>query len=292
MVAVGNEGIILTSSDGISWNSQNLGSTKFIFDVEWNGSMWVAVGADGAGGSGACGEVYTSTDGVTWAVQNLGCPELLRGVGWNGSLWVAVGIYGIIFTSTDGLSWTQTVPLNTSKPDLWEVEWDATSGEWYAVGEAGVVRASSNGTSWTNVSQPAGNDLKGLMTTGSHWYVTGENGVFARSPVGSGTWGFGGAVVTSIPVNDIEFNGSQYLAVGSMPVQGLPNSLVLTSGNGNNWTPRQIGTTEILRGVAWTGSQWIAVGDLGVIFTSTDGQQWVDRTPAGSTHDLWQVASK
>lgn len=291
MVAVGNEGTILTSSDGSSWTPQSIGSTKFIFDVEWNGSLWVAVGAESAGGSGACGEAYSSTDGVNWAVHDLACPEMLQGVGWNGQVWVAVGLQGVTFTSTNGVNWNQAVAAKQAVPDLWEVEWDDTSGEWYAVGDKGFVRGSSNGTSWTNIAKPAFTDLKGLMTTGSDWYVVGENGVFARSAVGSGVWGFGGAVVTSTLVNDIDFNGSQFLAVGSLTVPG-PDSLVLVSANGNNWPIQQIATTETIRGVAWAGSQWIAVGDKGLIFTSTNGHQWVDHSLAGTTHDLWQVAAK
>ncbi len=288
MVAVGAEGTILTSTDGISWTRQSLGDTKFIFDVEWNGSVWMAVGVEGGGSGGGCGEAYSSTDGYNWTVHDLGCPDILQGVGWNGAQWVAVGYFGQAFTSPDGVNWTLTHTGNSSTPGMWDVEWDDASGEWYAVGGAGTVRSSSNGTNWTNVGGPGTDDLRGLTTGGSHWVVVGDNGTLARSPVGTGTWSSVSPSVSTL-IHDVLFNGSQYMAVGA--VAG-PNSLVLTSGNGTQWVNEYIQTSNTLRGLTWINGQWIAVGDANVVFTSPDGQQWTERTPPGTKHDLFQVASK
>jgi hypothetical protein len=288
MVAVGTEGTILTSVDGISWTRQSLGDTKFIYDVEWNGSVWMAVGGDGGGNSGACGEAYSSTDGYNWTVHAMGCPDMLQGVGWNGSQWVGVGWYGQIHTSPDGVNWTLTQSGGSSAQWLWEVEWDDASGQWYAVGNAGTVRSSSNGTNWANVGGPGNDDLRGLTTGGSNWIVVGDNGTLARSPVGGGAWSSVSPGVGTL-IHDVLFNGSQYVAVGE--VAG-PSSLVLTSGNGTQWTNQAISTTNTLRGLTWTNGLWIAVGDAHVIFTSPDGLQWTERTPPGTKHDLYQVASK
>ena len=287
MVAVGAEGTILTSPDGISWTRQSLGDTKFLYDVEYNGSVWMAIGVESGGSGGGCGEAYSSSDGYNWTVHDLGCPDALQGLGWSGSQWVAVGYFGQAFTSSDGVNWTATQTGNSSTPGMWDVEWDDASGEWYAVGSSGVVRASSNGTNWTNVSSPGNDDLHGLTTGGSHWIVVGENGTLARSPVGTGTWS-SVSTGTSALIKDVLFTGSQYVAVGAL---AGPNSLVLTSSNGTQWTNQAIPTTNTLRGLTWTNGLWIAVGDAGVIFTSPDAQQWTERTPAGTTHDLFQVAS-
>jgi photosystem II stability/assembly factor-like uncharacterized protein len=46
------------------------------------------------------------------------------------------------------------------------------------------------------------------------------------------------------------------------------SGVILTSPDGKTWTSQTSGTSQILRGVIWSGSQFVAVGDSGVILTS------------------------
>jgi hypothetical protein len=58
--------------------------------------------------------------------------------------------------------------------------------------------------------------------------------------------------------------------------------------------PAGVGGTASLRGVAWTGALFVAVGDLGAIFTSPDGSGWTARvtgTGAGLAGVAWSGAS-
>jgi hypothetical protein len=198
-------------------------------------------------------------------------------------------MFGQVFAAMDGMNWTPKQGLNSSST-LWEVEWDDPSGEWYAVGDGGSVFASSTAANWTTVTFPGSGQLRGLTTTGSDWFVVGDNGKLARSAVGTGAWNAVTVPVSTL-LNDVEFNGSQFVAVGD---PSGPNSVVMTSGNGNQWTPQAISTSNPLRGLAWTGTEWIVVGDASAIFTSPDGQQWTQQSTGlgTTTHDLHQVASK
>ncbi|HVX56864.1 MAG TPA: immunoglobulin domain-containing protein, partial [Candidatus Saccharimonadales bacterium] len=44
--------------------------------------------------------------------------------------------------------------------------------------------------------------------------------------------------------------------------------------DGLTWTTVTAGTTDRLEGVLWTGSQYVAISQLGTLFTSTDGITW------------------
>ena len=56
------------------------------------------------------------------------------------------------------------------------------------------------------------------------------------------------------------------------------SGIILTSPNGIAWTSRTSGTTQSLNGVAWSGTQFVAVGISGIIVTSPDGIVWTTRT--------------
>ena len=52
-VAVGRAGTILISADGATWQLRPSGTTADLLDVLWDGSGFLAVGAEGADVSGA-----------------------------------------------------------------------------------------------------------------------------------------------------------------------------------------------------------------------------------------------
>lgn len=110
---VGNK--IVTSSNGIDWNSSASGNSIFnnaCMGIAWNGSnLWVAVG----GGLDSRGRIATSSDGMNWTSSNNASTIFnasCNGVAWNSSLqlWVAVGGGGgidyVVATSSDGVNWT------------------------------------------------------------------------------------------------------------------------------------------------------------------------------------------
>ncbi len=49
---------------------------------------------------------------------------------------------------------------------------------------------------------------------------------------------------------------------------------ILTSTNGTTWTARTSGTTKELFGITWGNNLFIAVGDSGTLLTSTNGTSW------------------
>jgi photosystem II stability/assembly factor-like uncharacterized protein len=124
-VAVGRDGLIMTSSDAVSWsapvptsaNGPNPARERDLYAVAWSGFQWVAVGE--------LRDIWHSTDAMAWnAATNV--PELLDGnfdslalndVLWTGDEFICATGVGTVLHSFDGLVWTErvtktTLPLN------------------------------------------------------------------------------------------------------------------------------------------------------------------------------------
>ena len=65
---------------------------------------------------------------------------------------------------------------------------------------------------------------------------------------------------------------------------------IITSPDGISWTSRNSGTSKGLSKVVWSGTQFVVVGDPGVILTSPDGITWTSRT-SGTVEPLYGIAS-
>ena len=71
-VAVGKNGTILTSADGITWTSRASGTTNHLTGFDYGNSIFVAVGYSGL--------ILTSTDGITWTSRTSSTSIRLTGV--------------------------------------------------------------------------------------------------------------------------------------------------------------------------------------------------------------------
>lgn len=69
---VGYDGIILTSSDGISWTGRTSGTSASLSGITWSGTQFAAVGEDGI--------ILTSSDGITWTARTSGTTNQFSGI--------------------------------------------------------------------------------------------------------------------------------------------------------------------------------------------------------------------
>ena len=117
-----------------------------LYDIAWNGTVYVAVGA--------AGTILTSGDALNWTVQTLLPGPAFHGVLWttiNGGEFVAVGSSRGIVTSPDGMTWTQR-SYNFGDVELRDIADDGTT--LVAVGEDFAVLTSTNGIAWSAPSAP------------------------------------------------------------------------------------------------------------------------------------------
>ena len=97
-VAVGEAGIILTSSDGNSWTSRTSGTSQGLKSVSYRDNTFVAVGSSGT--------ILTSSDGTSWTSITSGTSNNLSDISYGGGTFVAVSNLGTTHSSSDGNSWT------------------------------------------------------------------------------------------------------------------------------------------------------------------------------------------
>ena len=215
-VALGNNGNIATSPNGITWTSR---TTPFngtsAGGLAYNGSLWVAGGGSNPNASNT---LAYSTDAITWTAiasggfSNGGCGGG-QSIGWNGSYWVAVGQTGLnvgagattntsnaVLYSFNGSNWfnSRTVPATFLTGRT--VAWSPTLNIW-AAGGAGTPANSSNNLIWS--------------TDGSNW----SNAI---SVIGTGP---------NTQVNAIIWDGSLFVAGGATSGTGC----LVTSSDGRNW---------------------------------------------------------
>lgn len=134
---VGFDGLIATSSDGVTWTDRDSGSTEDLNSIAYSGDRFVAVGDSGT--------VLISDDGVTWNLHDAGTNASLKNVAAEGNRILAE--YGLrsVLVSVDGLSWlTSSVPGSGTFSDVFiqdeefivateDAKWISNDGEvWSA----------------------------------------------------------------------------------------------------------------------------------------------------------------
>lgn len=168
-VVVGYNGIVLTSPDGMTWTSQTSGIGEHLYAVTWNGMLYVAVGRRGT--------ILTSPNGVDWADRSQVTTAQLNDVCWTGTRFVAVGGgSGTVYTSEDGVTWADHSFFAASA--FSEVEWNGI--EVTAVTPGGAVWTSPDGTVWTEEPSPTTYQMRTMAAVGSDLWVFGNKSVILR----------------------------------------------------------------------------------------------------------------
>lgn len=311
-IAVGDNGTVITSSDGATWSVNSAGVSENLHDVAWGENQFVAAGENGV--------IVTSPNGSTWTPQTSGVTEELNGVAHGSAGFVAVGVNGTILHSADGSAW-ETQSYDTTAA-LNAVAFG--DGLYVAVGASGTIVTSPDGTTWTDQTSPIPNGLNGVnfVTVGENeplWVAVGAAGALLTSPDGT-TW-TQPQQATLLNLWDVTAIGEKFVAVGelglvvrsedgvewSQATSGFNTDLyaaaqtdaavfafgiggtILTSEDGTDWTKLSEGHDAWLLTVGLAGDRYIAAGTFGRLYVSPDGTEWTQQS-AVTSQSLWDVA--
>ncbi len=158
-VASGNN-TMLSSSDGITWNSSTISNTQTWNSIVWapSLSLFVAISSEGTGN-----RVMTSSNGITWTSRTSAADNTWNSICWSPelSLFVAVSADGSnnrVMTSSDGINWTSRT---SAANNIWaSVCWSASLTLFVAVSTSGTgnrVMTSPDGINWTSRNTPIDN---------------------------------------------------------------------------------------------------------------------------------------
>ena len=151
LIAVGDSGTILTSSDGLTWESHNVDFNDIIYDKELK--LFVAFKS-----LGNDDYVGLSSDCVNWTTVTLDVPSFvtLQSIMYNylQNKLIIVGDYGIILSSEDGSNWENN--YGRIKNFLLCVTYISELSLFFALGGSRRILKSNDGLTWESVYYEAG----------------------------------------------------------------------------------------------------------------------------------------
>lgn len=287
-VAAGARGTMLTSIDTVRWTAVPSGTPDRLETIDFSGGLFVSAGENGT--------LITSTNGTTWTKQNLGITRDLDGMEIANGVLVVVGKGGSILTSTDGVEYTTQNAVVTN--DLHGVTWGG--GLWIAVGEPGIILTSSNAVDWISRATGTTNSLKDATYANGQWIVVGTQGTIVRSTDGV-NWA---ATVTNpaYDLNDVAYGNGLFLVAGD-GVNNVNGSL-FKSLDGVAWA--QVITSNFslgknLRGVTFANGLFLIAANDGAVVTTRNALSFNISFPFGVyrygenlraanwAHGLWSV---
>lgn len=170
-VMVGGDSTIITSSDGINWKHQDVGTIDSRLEgITWAFGNYIVVGSDNT--------ILSSNDGIIWTAEQspLTGETHFYDVEYLNGQFVAIGSQGTIITSKDGKNWEKQ--SSGTKETLRDVTWD--QGVFYAVGDNSVITSSTDGKNWI-LRDPG---LKADHRDQGVFYADGVNSVITFSTDG------------------------------------------------------------------------------------------------------------
>ena len=262
-VAVGANGTILSSSNGMNWAARtpSAGYATTLRAVAAGGGQFVAVGENGS--------IVTSPNGTSWVERPQNSGYHFIDVAYGGGQFTAVspgpqipngevGGYtintNIILTSATGAAWLQqSAPVYNANYFLDAITYG--NGR-FLINEGGQMIESLNGVNWNRIT-PFATDAIGKLKFAQGRFFQGHIQSMRVSTDNGLTWS-DEAAVPGLGVYSMANGGGYYAAVGT----GFG---VRYSTNGTDWTTRIINVPEAWYDVAYGNGRFVAVGGLGAI---------------------------
>ena len=293
---VGDNGRIISTSTfnetTSTFSSITTPTTESLRAITFNGSYWIACGTNGT--------ILTSTSpSSTWTARTSGVSVTLNAVtssAPNNAL--VVGDTGTILyeNNTSGATWVSKT--SGTSENLNGALWSASMSAYVVVGNTGtVLTANSAATTWTSKTSGTSNHLYsitqsastfGILIAGAAGTILGieqRYGLFNFATLKSGTTSNIKSIFSTGTIN------SYAVYVGSSGLFGMSSQEFTSSPvsvPSYVFTDMVSGTSTKFNYIAMatTGSNLVAVGDTGIIYTSTTTtlNTWTARTSGVSVN--------
>jgi hypothetical protein len=287
------------SADGLHWSSPNtFTATKPGFGGETLGVQITtyAAGHFLVGGSlyvssgSAEAYMFSSTDGQTWQTNDLGnFFTSTEGFSFNfflsgSSQAVAVGqAEGTTFLmfSPDGLNWSTTNTSHTYLPFPYNSTGAYGNDTYVLAGGDGEYVTANIVSSWTNETS--------LPAPPTAPPPVGPTSTFSSIAYSNGTYVVASSSSFAVSTNDTVYTTASnspslttVITFGTNFVAVGASGQIYTSTNGFSWAQRNSGTTSNLRSVTVGNNLLVAVGDNGAVQTSSSSLVWSSRSSGSS----------
>lgn len=286
-VATGGYGAMVRTVDGgTSWNEVNIGTSANMNGVAFaDANIGVAVGDSGA--------VLRSTDkGATWSRIATGNGALLLGIAFaDASVGVAVGRTGIIRRTTDaGLTWSG---VTSGSSNMLHCVAFSNALNGVACGVNGTILSTSDaGVHWTAQTSNTLEDINGVaFQSATIGHVVGGGGYTANTTDGGQTW-TPRALPSPITLYSVQYApGTDYIIAAGEYASDSATQFILSPDTGNSWyslfSPSSYNAIYAMH--VFDTNNIVAVGDMGVLWSTTDfGVTW-NNGQGGTSTSLYDV---
>jgi len=258
-VAVGDNGVIYTSTNGVAWRRQT-SANQWLRGAAYGAGNFVAVGENG--------KIITSPNGTAWTTRANGLtPQNFNRVSFDGGRFTAVAENGVCaFSLNGGTNWL--LEATGASNDLFYAA--SAAGTRLVVGD-GEVRSQAAAGAWMNELSGFGGPTPWTYYCAAvgpdAFHIAGRTGLMEEGRYGTNGLPFlwvQGDESARQWLWDVTNPTNLYVAVGD-------RATILTSGNGVDWRielPPESNTNTIFFGVGGTTNLLVAVGDKGSIIVS------------------------
>ena len=300
-----NNGVLSTSSDGITWGGPTGPSDVGVNDITsiknggTTGPLYVAtsIGQNSllrcTGSNGLVWLAATGPGEVQFPPDAYGS-RIGNALAFNGSYWIAAGEGSSLLLSDawDAKEWRVPNPSDpfSNQTSARSVIWDSANSQWIATssGIHPTIAKSSDGDVWTVLENPnnpfTGEGCNGIAWNGAFWIAVGQDdNPNTKTSIAKS---FDGITWTKNETNPFDFpglagigrgvawNGTYWVAIGEP-------TTVAVSIDGDTWTPANDNgpffqaAGETIKRILWDGKQWLVVTNLGSVATSSNGYAWI-----------------
>lgn len=283
-VAVGEGGVIHTSTDAITWDAGQRPVVSTLNRVAFLNGEFIAVGNSGT--------ILTSPDGLTWTPRVSGTASDLLGVAYGNGEFVCCGVGGQLARSANGVDWTTGNNGSNGSYDLGWITFG--NGVFVTAGPSSrytiptlTVSVSADGQSWTTTALPSA----GLSWPHSVWQVEFGNGMFiaaVQDETGGslsisdgyfyrstdGTNWIRGAKIGSLAVMSCQFlvylNGFFH----EMADYTTGPALSLTVDGNTDFLTAALTNSPLARSMTFGNGRYVVISDNGSTWYSMDETNW------------------
>jgi hypothetical protein len=286
-VAVG-EGIAVVSTDAVTWSAVPL-PDRSLRGVAYGNGVFVAVGAGGA--------IVRSGDDAEWESIETPATADLEAVAFAGGTFLAVGADATVLASGDGLTWTQEWP-GAVTGDLAGVRvsgrFAGNPAPMFLVWGPSTIALRRLDGIWLAIPLPEG----AVVTEAVFWVNSAICATF-RCPAGWCGVEQCGPTYFHVTHDGVTWEGLCY-GLEQGPTDVVPNgkglvglqryetqasSTLWITPDGWSWFQRQSAFNVPMHAIETGGGWFVAVGDCGAIWTSTDGETWASASGPTTSFD-------
>ena len=279
IVAVGDDGVIVTSGDGgVNWQQRSTGTTADLLSVAWQDEnrLWAA-GEVHLGWTTEGILLHSIDGGVHWFTVIGGYPNTLAGVFFDDADhgWVGGTAAELLRTTNGGDTWS---PVDTLGAPTYTLDFTSTSvGHSAGSGLSfSLYRTTDAGSSWLPVYESPRGTIVGISFPSSDEGFLADVMSVSSSLDGGQTWGVA-ADMSWVWLGDIGFaSRTEGWVVGHVDTLTNADSLIMKSTDaGVSWTSQVLETPNSLHAIAVRDTtSAIAAGKYGTLARTTDGSTW------------------